>query len=93
MLQRPVATLLVFIVADDLLRVGHPLQVVGILVGHDDLWLLAESGAQHFGPAQAAAQRVAVGILVAHADDGLALADELQQLLLLLSGNDVVQHN
>ena len=66
MCQRPVAAFAVLVVADNLLAVGQPLQVVGILVGHYQLRLLAVDGAQQLRPRQARPQGVAVGVLMAH---------------------------
>ena len=63
-LEEHVALLAMTVVANDLLRVGHPLQEVGILVGHNDGRLLA-AHAQIFGPAQTRADGIAIGTLVA----------------------------
>ena len=63
-LEEHVALLGVTVVAHNLLRIGHPVQEVGILIGHDNRSLLT-TRPQILRPAKTRADGVAVGTLVA----------------------------
>ena len=87
--QGPVASLPVLVVANHFLAIGQPLQVVGILVGNNNLSLLAVYLAQVFGPSETGAESIAVGTLVTHAYNAFTIVDQGEQLLALSGGNKV----
>ena len=80
MLDGPVAALTVLVVTDNLLRVGQPLQEVGILVGHYNLGLLAHE-TQTGTPSQHRADGIAVGAAMTDAQDGFCMKNKRTKLL------------